>query len=311
MGPISDLAINEFGSTIFVELGLHAGFSAAMSSIHGDPSLVASLGRYLAVEKGWFSPYLFASARRPVIPRTMKPDVVFCHGPFLPGDYAVGKTLVEQSATVLHLCKKPAEEDVVTEEKVSMSERTKLQVARMNEKIIGLIHRSKSTTGILKSAPESLPPVLQEVFQLPRRLAVVLLGLKPHRLGMWTSSTRPSESVLKYILLDGAPTILLPALPVAPLLAWDTLTLKQMQAKQGKYEGVVKIMYEYLSLCVDWERVIVGEREEGKKRAVRDAVELIVAAAVASGDSKAVLKDVDLDRAGIVIFRIPRWIRLI
>ncbi|CZT44386.1 uncharacterized protein RSE6_04548 [Rhynchosporium secalis] len=122
---------------------------------------------------------------------------------------------------------------------------------------------------------------------------------------MWTSSTGPSESVLKYILLDGAPTILLPALPGAPLLAWDTLTLKQMQAKQGKYEGVVKILYEYLSLCVDWERVIVGEREEGKKRAVRDAVELIVAAAVASGDSKAVLEDVDLDRAGIVIFRIP------
>ena len=40
---------------------------------------------YLAVEKGWFSPYLFASGRRPVIPRSVKPDVVFCHGPFLSG----------------------------------------------------------------------------------------------------------------------------------------------------------------------------------------------------------------------------------
>ena len=40
---------------------------------------------YLAVEKGWFSPYLFASGRRPIIPRSMKPDVVFCHGPFLSG----------------------------------------------------------------------------------------------------------------------------------------------------------------------------------------------------------------------------------
>ena len=40
---------------------------------------------YLAVEKGWFSPYLFASGRRPVIPRSVKPDVVFCHGPFLQG----------------------------------------------------------------------------------------------------------------------------------------------------------------------------------------------------------------------------------
>ena len=50
-----------------------------------DPSLFASVLDYLAVEKGWFSPYLFASGRRPAIPRTMKPDVVFCHGPFLNG----------------------------------------------------------------------------------------------------------------------------------------------------------------------------------------------------------------------------------
>ncbi len=42
---------------------------------------------YLAVEKGWFSPYLFGSARRPIIPRNMKPDVIFCHGPFLAGRY--------------------------------------------------------------------------------------------------------------------------------------------------------------------------------------------------------------------------------
>ena len=50
-----------------------------------DTSLFASVKDYLAVEKGWFSPYLFASARRPIIPRNMKPDVVFCHGPFLVG----------------------------------------------------------------------------------------------------------------------------------------------------------------------------------------------------------------------------------
>ncbi len=42
---------------------------------------------YLAVEKGWFSPYLYASGRRPVIPRSIKPDVVFCHGPFLAGTF--------------------------------------------------------------------------------------------------------------------------------------------------------------------------------------------------------------------------------
>jgi hypothetical protein len=41
------------------------------SSVHADPSLFASVRDYLAIEKGWLSPYLFASGRRPVIPRTV------------------------------------------------------------------------------------------------------------------------------------------------------------------------------------------------------------------------------------------------
>ncbi|KAL2061124.1 hypothetical protein VTL71DRAFT_7397 [Oculimacula yallundae] len=354
IGPVSDMAMDSFGDTILVELGLHAGFSAAVqvgnevlidkplnkiipvheanlrtsgvkaltitlkykhtvedaklgffrSSTHIDPSLIASVGDYLAVEKGWFNPYLFASARRPVIPRTMKPDVVFCHGPFLVGDYRVGETIVAQSATVLHLCETPVLEDVLPPTTVSMTNKTKLKVERMNEKITTLLHRSKPSIDTAEIREESPPPVLQEIVQPPRRLAVVLLGVKPHRLGMWTSSARPSESVLKYVLLNGAPTIVLPALAGAPLLAWDTLTLKQLQARKGEYDGVVRILYEYLSLCVDWERVTVGEGDEGRKKAVHDAVELVVAAAVQSADSRAVAKEIDLDRAGIVIFRI-------
>jgi hypothetical protein len=83
----------------------HAQEDAALgffrSSVHADPSLFASVKEYLSVEKGWLSPYLFASGRRPVIPRSvsgrhsvdtrgltstqMTPDFVFCHGPFLQG----------------------------------------------------------------------------------------------------------------------------------------------------------------------------------------------------------------------------------
>lgn len=352
MGPVSDMAMSSFGDTVLVELGLHAGFAAAVqvgneflidkplnkiipvheanltttgvktltitlkykhtvedaklgffrSSTHADPSLFANVSDYLAVEKGWFSPYLFASARRPVIPRTMKPDVVFCHGLFLSGDYKIGKTLVAQSATVLHLCAIPAVEEEGLAPTASVTEKTKAQVSKMNTKLTSLIHRTKSSPDE-PAQPPSPPPVLQEVVQPPRRLAVVLLGLKPHRLGMWTSSARPSESVLKYVLLNGAPAIVLPALAGAPLIAWNTLTLKQLQTKD-KYDGVVRILFEYLSLCVDWERVTVGEGNEERQKAVRDAVELVVAAAVQSADSKAVSKDVDLDRAGIVVFRI-------
>ena len=55
------------------------------SSRHEDSSLFTNIKDYLSTEKGWFSPYLFASARRPAIPRSMDPDFVFCHGPFLTG----------------------------------------------------------------------------------------------------------------------------------------------------------------------------------------------------------------------------------
>ncbi|KUJ15045.1 uncharacterized protein LY89DRAFT_720451 [Mollisia scopiformis] len=372
MGPISDVVVGSLGDTILVELGLHAGFEAAVwagdeilidkpmkkiipvhsanlttsgvkiltitlkykhsvedaalgffrSSTHADPSLFASVSGYLAVEKGWFSPYLFASARRPIIPRTMKPDVVFCHGPFLSGDYSVGETLVAQSAKVLHLCQAPPTTESTAssapQQTPSMSFKDKLNVSKMNEKLndkfTTLIHRTKShpssdipasdPQSLFPDSPDSPPPTLQATVPPPRQLAVILLGLEPHRLGMWTSSARPSESVLQYILLNGAPTIILPALAGAPLIAWNTLTLRQIQAKRDKYDGIVRILFEYISLCVDWARVTVGEGVEDREKAVRDALELVVASAAQSFDSKRVKKDVDLDRAGIVIFRI-------
>jgi len=44
---------------------------------------------------------------------------------------------------------------------------------------------------------------------------------------------------------------------------------------------------------------------EVKKKAVREAVKLIVIGAINSKESKEVKKEVDLERAGIVMFRIP------
>jgi hypothetical protein len=59
------------------------------SSGHSEDSLFANVKDYLSMQKGWFSPYLFASARRPIIPRYMDPDFVFCHGPFLTGTFTM------------------------------------------------------------------------------------------------------------------------------------------------------------------------------------------------------------------------------
>ncbi|KAG8864011.1 hypothetical protein FRB96_006884 [Tulasnella sp. 330] len=176
----------------------------------------------------------------------------------------------------------------------------------------------------------------------PRRMVILLLGIKPHRLGLWSSSLRPSESVIQYLLLDGCPAIVVPVKPGSPLISWDTLTLDRLHemGKVGKRSaGVVRVIFEYVSLCVDWERVIIPEMEkeatptlapqhhdtkaegEGsddgklvaeasdvdgrKQKAVRDAIELLVEACLRSRESKEVKSKVDADRAGIVMFRLP------
>ncbi|TRM57487.1 hypothetical protein BD626DRAFT_412029 [Schizophyllum amplum] len=292
------------------------------SSVHGDPSLFASVIDYLAVEKGWFSPYLFASGRRPGIPRTMKPDVVFCHGPFLSGDYQVGQTLLAQSALEIKFCDslEPATEEKPAEKHMSFSS---LSIPKNVPSLSSVFSRSRT--------PSPDPALAVPAAPLPpRRLVMVVVGLKPHR-SIWSSSARPDESVIKYILFNGCPAIVAPAKIGAPLLAWNTLTLEQLwkvplpadadtesggeERDKSRFQGVVDVLYEYMDFCVDWQRVEMAEgqeetKKEGdgdveRKKAVKDAITLLVAAAVRTGDSKEAKKEVDADRAGIAIWRIP------
>jgi hypothetical protein len=180
-------------------------------------------------------------------------------------------------------------------------------------------------------------------------MVLLVLGIKPHR-HYWTTSARPSESVIEYILLNGCPAIVVPVRPGSPLIGWDTLTLEQLHkigkqpggVESTKAKGVVKVLLEYLDLCVDWERVVVpggdvgaeGEKEkngdtgddspdaeaaaensqgktedgatlETKHAVMKEAVSVLVAGAINSWDSKEAKKAVDFERAGIVMFRIP------
>ncbi|KAH7097595.1 hypothetical protein BKA62DRAFT_716158 [Auriculariales sp. MPI-PUGE-AT-0066] len=50
------------------------------------------------------SPYLFSSHRWPALPRESDAAVIFCHGPFLPEDYAIAQKLLEKSSLVISLC---------------------------------------------------------------------------------------------------------------------------------------------------------------------------------------------------------------
>ncbi|EJF63816.1 hypothetical protein DICSQDRAFT_101872 [Dichomitus squalens LYAD-421 SS1] len=287
------------------------------SGIHKDNSLFSSVMDYLSIEKGWFSPYLFASGRRPVIPRSVKPDIVFCHGPFLSGDYRLGETLLAESAQVISFTKAPpppAPSEQSTLAPLQSSHSLSLKLPSLSQTF------ARSRTPSPEPALAPLPPPPQ-----PRRLVVLAVGLKPHRAGLWTTSQRPSESVIQYQLLNGCPAIVVPARLGAPLLAWDTLTLEQLwkvqlpegdgpqtASKDGKFEGIVGVLYEFLDLCVDWERLVLstageqgGESAADKEEAVKDAVEVLVAAAVRSGASKAVKDEIDKERAGIAMWRIP------
>lgn len=137
-----------------------------------------------------------------------------------------------------------------------------------------------------------------------------------------------------YHLFNGCPAIVVPVKVGAPLLAWDTLTLdnlwKVALPKEGEvlqsdhgFGGIVKVVFEYLDLCVDWERVVLSTRQGGKdasaaeegerttvgveekKGVLRESISLLVAGAVRSGESEEVKKKVDKDRSGIAMWRIP------
>ncbi|KAF7964997.1 hypothetical protein HWV62_1160 [Athelia sp. TMB] len=290
------------------------------SSVHKDNSLFATVKDYLAVEKGWFSPYLFASGRRPIIPRSMKPDVIFCHGPFLSGDYKIGERLLAESASSIILAAPPPPD---TATPVVPEEAHHFTLSLPDIPKLTMFSRSRTPSPEPQLAAVPPPPS-------PRRIVIMVLGLRPHRVGVWTSSHRPNESVINYILLSGAPAIVVPAKLGAPLLAWDSLTLEEIwkielppdgaASSTGQFEGVVNVLYEYLDMCVDWDRVVIPAAPPSQdpevsaastdpvhdaKKLVKSALGVLLAAAVRSGASKEVKKEVDKERSGIAMWRIP------
>ena len=367
------------------------------ASNHADPSLFSSVKDYLAIEKGWFSPYLFTSNRRPIIPRAMKPDVVFCHGPWLKGDYDIGERLLAESANTMVLAETPEKAPEKADPSLIAKALKSLNIgtSHSNETIEGdapppastsqspsppslknrlgglfskgeppapaagsstppatgsppddhyppnmpnmhggpttMIDRlteqlntwrtSKARSGSVSIGTQDTPGQEQEVpVALPppqRRMVVLVLGIAPHRAGIWTSSQRPGESIMNYTLLNGCPAMVVPIRTGTPLIAWHGCTLKMLQSMEGGVEGTVfeKVLDrldEYVGLCVDWERIVFpeGTKGEGESnesaglRIVKDGLRLVLAGAVRSAGSAEVKKKIDGERAGIVFFRI-------
>jgi len=377
------------------------------ASNHSDPALFSSVKDYLAIEKGWFSPYLFTSNRRPIIPRAMKPDIVFCHGPWLKGDYDIGERLLAESTNVMVLAETPEKVPGVTDPGLIAKALKSLNIgsshpkeanestggdmpppstsrspspSSLKNRLSGLFSKGETPapapgsstlappatgspggpddhyspnvpnmhggpttmidrlteqlnawrTSKAKSDSGSGSPIgTQDVpggqgqeapVVLPppqRRMVILVIGIAPHRAGIWTSSQRPGESIMNYTLLNGCPAVVVPIRTGTPLIAWHACTLKMLQAMEGGVEGtifnkVLDRLSEYVELCVDWERVIFpeGTKGEGESnetaglRVVKDGLRLILAGAVRSKDSAEVRKKIEGERAGIVFFRI-------
>ncbi|KAL5389747.1 hypothetical protein DPSP01_002239 [Paraphaeosphaeria sporulosa] len=67
-----------------------------------------------ACEKGWFCPYLFASARTPSVPRANDFGICQFFGPFLGGDYLLAHKLLSESTHTLALCDPNPQADIGT-----------------------------------------------------------------------------------------------------------------------------------------------------------------------------------------------------
>ena len=376
------------------------------ASNHADPSLFSSVKDYLAIEKGWFSPYLFTSNRRPIIPRAMKPDVVFCHGPWLKGDYDIGERLLAESTNAMILAETPEKVPEVADPGLIAKALKSLNIgtspprdtteltggdapppastsrspspASLKNRLSGLFSKGEPpapapgsstlappATGSPPGPDDHYPPSVPNMHGGPttmidrlteqlntwrtskarsgsgspigtqdapndqgreapvalpppqRRMVILVLGIAPHRAGIWTSSQRPGESIMNYTLLNGCPAMVVPIRTGTPLIAWHGCTLKMLQTMEGGVEGaifekVLDRLNEYVGLCVDWDRIVFpeGTKGEGESnesaglRIVKDGLRLILAGAVRSKDSAEVKKKIDGERAGIVFFRI-------
>lgn len=246
----------------------------------------------------------------------------------------MGSLLLKESASAIFLCEAPviAMEDSQLQVPLPESPPTNVppqaDTSSSSRLRLPSLYKYLPQTRSRTPSPEpQLAPLPTPI--APRRLVLLVLGMKPHR-KLWTTSARPGESVINYFLLNGCPAVVVPAKLGAPLIAWDTLTLEKLQLTDAggnggdKLKGVVQVLLEYLDLCIDWNRVTLESGEdvskeeaggavgrsvlntlEDKRDAVRNALTLLLLAAVCSKDSKQVKKEVDLERAGIVIFRIP------
>ena len=143
----------------------------------------------------------------------MSPDFISAYGPFIAADYLLATRLASESATVLNLCEVPP---APIPSANSADPATAPAAASHGFSLGALKSKIHSTTPPAPPVDPSAPPP-------PRRMLLTVIAIAPHRLGLWSSSQRPEESVLRYSLFDGCPAVVIPVLPGTPLMSWVCL----------------------------------------------------------------------------------------
>ncbi|KAJ4318344.1 hypothetical protein N0V94_004474 [Neodidymelliopsis sp. IMI 364377] len=231
---------------------------------------------FQGIEKGWFCPYLFASARTPSIPRANDFAIAQCFGPFLGG-----------TLSPLHL---------------PLPDNTNLLTPHHETGDYHLAHTLlSSTTHVLSLCAPSPSTDIGT-----NRLLILFTAISPYRANMWSTSRRPGAGTLIFQLLNGCPALVVPVTAQAPICAWSPWTLAQMRSPASRYQAEVQHeqICEYLDTVISLPHVdpVVRERYTG---VLGRSVSLVINGALATEKSVNVagMGKVDAERAGVVMLR--------
>ena len=223
---------------------------------------------WMSCAKGWFCPYLYASAREPEIARGKDFTMAQLLRPRLAADASVAPTLLEG-------------------------------FAESNTPIVsplGIPWDSRSLNPTMATYPGF------------RRMAVFVAGISPYRWvttrSAWSHSRIPNEARISFHSFTHVPAIVLPVRDSSPILAWSPRTVAQMLEKKTSYN----LDEHLEELCLFIDTVIDEEVTQNLptwRQYVRGSLKSMLGAILSvPGAVRETAKECcELERTGLVTFR--------
>lgn len=128
------------------------------------------------------------------------------------------------------------------------------------------------------------------------RMLITLVGIRPLRGSHWTSSRRPDEGKLRFVLANGIPGIILEVKRGCPLVSWMATTLRDaFHLKGGEAEWIELGRQRLLPF--------IHEVSLSNHEVTEEAVLALLKACWELKGNKEAKKEIDSERAGIVFMR--------